>query len=180
MRLTPTSRVLAVAVLLLVATALLWWVVGFPIGSALLDGAPTFRKAFGYGTLGLLRLLALSLAVTFSLAAVGAAGGPSRWLVLAAMAFGAVLLHGDTSTADALAVTLLVIGAAAVAESGGTSQLVVAALSALLVALVALWDLPFGTPQRILAVVVRALFYHLPLLLGPALLERHVLSRITK
>jgi hypothetical protein len=180
MRLTPTARLLVVAVLLLVATALLWWLVGFPIGNALLGDAAAFRRAFGYGPLGFLRLFALAVALPFSLAAVGAAAAPSRWLVLTAMAFGAVLLHGDTSTADALAVALLVLVAAAVSESGGTSQIVVAAVGALVVAVAALWDLPLGTPQRVLALVVRALFYYVPLLLGPALLERHVLRRIAK
>jgi len=180
MRLTPTSRILVVAVLLLVVTSLLWWLIGFPIGGALLDDAPAYRRAFGYGPLGLARLFALAVAVPFSLTAVGAAAGPSRWLVLAAMAFGAVLLHGDHSTADALAVVLLVLAASAVAESAGVSQIVVAAAAALVVAATALWDLGLGTPQRILAIVVRALFYYVPLLLGPALLERHVLRRIAK
>jgi hypothetical protein len=180
MRLTPTSRILVLAVLLLAATAVVWWLVGFPIGSALLDGSEEYRKAFAYGNVRMLRLLALSLAVPFSLVAVGAAAGPSRWLVLAAMAFGAVLLHGDTSTADALAVSLLVISAAAVAEAGGTTQVVVAGLSAFLIALASLWDLRLGTSQRILASLVRGIFYYVPLLLGPALLERYVMRRIAK
>jgi len=180
MRLTPTSRVLVVAVLLLVATAVLWWAIGFPVGSALLDDAPAYRRAFGYGPLGLARLFALALAVPFSLAAAGAAAGPSRWLVLAAMAFGAVLLHGDHSTADALAVALLVLAASAVTEASGASQLVVAGIAAVVVAATALWDLGLGTPQRILAILVRALFYYVPLLIGPALLERQVLRRIAK
>ena len=180
MRLTPTSRILVVAVLLLVGTAVLWWLVGFNIASALLDDAPAFRPAFRYGPLALARLFALAVAIPFSLAAVGAAAGPSRWLVLAAMAFGTVLLHGDTTTADALAVALLVLAAVAVSESTGTTRLVVAALAALLVAATALWDLGVDTAQRVIAMVVRALFYYVPLLLGPALLERHVIRRIAK
>jgi hypothetical protein len=78
MRLTPTTRILVVAVLLLVATAVLWWVIGLPIGAALLDDAPAFRRSLGYGPLGLARLLALAVAIPFTLAAVGGAAGPSR------------------------------------------------------------------------------------------------------
>jgi len=37
MRFSPTTRLIAVSVLLLAATAIIWWGVGFPIGSALLD-----------------------------------------------------------------------------------------------------------------------------------------------
>jgi hypothetical protein len=77
-------------------------------------------------------------------------------------------------------VALLILAASAVDESAGNSRFVVAGLAALLVAATALWDLGLGTPQKILAIVVRALFYYAPLLLGPSLLERHVMRRFAK
>lgn len=176
MRLTPVARVVAVAVLLLVATAILWWVAGYRIGAALLNDAPAWR-AYGYGALGLVRLFALALAVPVAIAVAASAGAQVRWLALAAIAFGAVLLYGDRSPGDVLAVVLLVLGAAAVSEAAGTQQLVVAAAAAVLVAIAAISDLHLETGQRIIAIVVRAAFFYLPLLIGPSLIDRHVLKR---
>ena len=178
MRLTQTSRILVVAVLLLAAVGVLWWGVGFHVGSTLLDDAAAWRRSFGYGPLGLVRLFALALVVPVALAVVGSASAQGRWLALAAIAFGAVLLYGDRSSGDVLAVVLFVFGAVAVSESHGRSQWVVAVAAALLVAFAALWDLSLGTAQKSLAVVVRGVFFYAPLLIGPSLLERHALPRI--
>ena len=181
MRLSPTTRVIAVSVLLLVATALIWWGVGFPIGSALLGGAASaWRSAFGYGPVGLMRLFALAIAVTVTIAVVATASPQARWMAIAALAFGAVLLYGDRSRGDIVAVVLLVLAAAATSETSGTHQLVSAAAIALVVAFAALSDLPLPTPQLVLAILVRAAFFYLPLLVGPALLERHALRRVAK
>lgn len=180
MRLTPTTRLIAVSVLLLAATALIWWGVGFPIGSALLDGASSWRSAFGYGPLGLMRLFALAIAVPVTIAVVGSASAQARWLAIAALAAGTVLLYGDRSRGDVVAVVLLVLAAAAMAETSGTQQLVSAAAVAVVIAFAALSDLSLPTPQLVLAILVRAVFFYVPLLVGPALLERHALRRIAK
>lgn len=180
MRLTPTTRVIAVSVLLLVATAAIWWGVGFPLGSALLDGASQWRSAFGYGPVGLMRLFALAIAVPVTIAVVGSSSPQARWLAIAALAFGSVLLYGDMSRGDIVAVVLLVLAAAAMAETSGTQQLVSAAAIALVIAFAALSDLPLATPQRALAIAVRAAFFYVPLLVGPALLERYALRRLAR
>jgi len=180
MRLTPTTRLIAVSVLLLAATALLWWGIGFPLGSALLDGASAWRSAFGYGPTGLMRLFALAIAVPVTIAVVGSASPQARWMAIAALAFGTVLLYGDRSRGDVVAVVLLVLAAAAMAETSGTQQLVSAAAVAVVVAFAALSDVGLSKPQLVLAILVRALFFYVPLLVGPALLERHALRRIAK
>ncbi len=180
MRLTPITRVIAVSVLLLAATGLVWWGVGFPLGSALLGGAGAWRSAFGYGPAGLMRLFALAIAVPVTIAVVASASTQARWMAIAALALGAVLLHGDRSRGDVIAVVLLVIAAAAMVETSGTHQLVSAAAVAVVIAFAALADLPLPTPQLVLAMVVRAAFFYLPLLVGPALLERYALKRVTR
>ncbi len=180
MRLTATTRVIAVSVLLLAVTALIWWGVGFPLGSALLDGHSAWRSAFGYGPVGLMRLFALAIAVPVTIAVVASASSQARWMAIVALAFGAVLLSGDRSRGDVIAVVLLVLAAASTAETSGTHQLVSAALIALVIAFAALSDLSLTTPRLVVAIVVRAAFFYLPLLVGPALLERHALRRIAK
>ena len=180
MRLTPTTRLITLAVLLLVVTAVVWWGVGFPIGGALLDGASAWRNNFGYGTLALMRLFALAIAVSVTLAVVASVSPQVRWLALAALALGAVLLYGDRSRGDMVGVVLLVFGAAAMSETNGTQQLVAAAAIAVVISFAALADLPLATPQKIIAVLVRAVFFYAPLLLGPTYLERWVLKRVAK
>jgi len=179
-RFTPTTRLVAVAVVLAAATGLLWWFVGFPLGKALLDGAPIWAKSFGYGNLGLMRLLALAITVPFTAAVVTSVSPQTRWLAIAAVAFGAVLLYGDRSRGDIVAVVLFVLAAAAMAETGGVQQAVAAVAISLVVAFAALSDLTLGTSQKIFAVVLRAVLFYAPLLLGPTYLERHVLKRISK
>jgi hypothetical protein len=180
MRLTPTTRVIAVSVLLLAATAIVWWGVGFPLGSALLDGHSSWRSAFGYGAVGLMRLFALAIAVPVTIAVVASASPQARWMAIAALAFGAVLLYGDRSRGDMIAVVLLVLAAAAMSETSGTHQLVSASAIALVIAFAALSDLSLPPPRLALAILVRAAFFYLPLLVLPALLERHAIRRLAK
>jgi hypothetical protein len=180
MRFTPTTRLISVAVLLLAGTALVWWGVGFHLGSALLDGASAWRSSFGYGPLGLMRLFALAITVPVTIAVATSASQQTRWLALAALAFGAVMLYGDRSRGDIVAVVLFVLGAAAMAETSGRQQLVAALATAVVVAFAALVDLSLATPQKTLAVIVRALFFYAPLLLGPTYLERYALPRIAR
>lgn len=180
MKLTPTSRLVALSVLLAAATGLLWWIVGFPLGRALLDGAPAWARGFGYGNAGLLRLLALALVVPFTATVATSVPPQTRWVALAAIAFGAVLLHGDRSQADVVAVVFLVLGAAAVSESSGGPQAIAGVAIAVVVAFAALSDVALGTSQKVFAVLVRAVFYYAPLLLGPTYLERFVLKKIAR
>lgn len=180
MRFTPTSRLIALAVLLLVATAVIWWGVGFPVGRALLDGAAAWRNNFGYGPLGLMRLFALAIIVPITMAVSTSISPQVRWLALAALALGAVLLYGDRSLGDVVAVVLLVFAAAAMSESNGTQQIVAAMAIAVVISFAALSDLTLSTPQKILAVLVRAAFFYAPLLLGPTYLERWALKRVAR
>lgn len=179
MRLTPTTRLLALAVLLLAATAVVWWGVGFHVGSALLDGAAAW-KALGYGPLGLMRLFALALVVIVTVSVASSVPAQFRWLALAAIALGAVMLHGDRSRGDMVAVVVLVFAAAAMTESSGTSQLVAGLAIAVVISFAALADLAVATPQKVIAVLVRAAFFYAPLLLGPTYLERWALRRVAK
>ena len=50
----------------------------------------------------------------------------------------------------------------------------------IVIAFAALADLPLQTPQLVIAIVVRAVFFYVPLLVGPTYLEKYVLRRITK
>jgi hypothetical protein len=101
-------------------------------------------------------------------------------MAIAALAFGAVLLHGDLSRGDIVAVVLLVLAAASMTETSGNQQLVSAAAIAVIIAFAAVWDLPLTKPRMLVAIVVRAAFFYLPLLVGPALLERHALRRLAR
>src|SRR5512133_2182179 len=121
MRLTPTTRLIAISVLLLAATPLIWWGV--------------------CGPLGLMRLFALAIAVPVTIAVAASASAQARWLAIAALAAGTVLLYGDRSRGDVVAVVLLVLAAAAMAETSGTQQLVSAAAVAVVIAFAALSDL---------------------------------------
>jgi hypothetical protein len=180
MRFTPTTRLIALAVLLVVSTALAWWGIGFHLGSALLDGASPWRSSFGYGPLGLMRLFALAITVLVTLAVVTSTSQQTRWLAIAAVAFGAVLLYGDKSRGDIVAVVVFVLAAAAMSETSGREQVIAALATAVVIAFAALSDLSLATPHKVLAVLVRALFFYAPLLLGPTYLERYALKRVAR
>ena len=180
MRFTQTTRLIAAAVLLLASTGLLWWGVGFHLGAALLDGSAAWRSSFGYGPLGVMRLFALAIVVSVTIAVVASVSPQTRWLSLAAVAFGGVLLYGDPSRGDIVAVVVLVLAAAAMTESSGKTQAIRAVAIALVIAFAALQDLAVATPQKTIAIIVRALFFYVPLLLGPTYLERHALKRLTR
>jgi hypothetical protein len=180
MRLTQTTRLIAIAVLLLAATALLWWGLGFHLGSALLDGSVAWKRSFGFGPTGLLRLFALAIAVAVTLAVASSVPASARWISLAAIAVGAALLHGDHGRGDVVGVVLLVFAAAAVAESSGRGQVVAALAVALVVAFASTVDAPLSTSQKAMAILVRAVFFYAPLLLGPSYLERYALPRVAR
>jgi hypothetical protein len=180
MRLTQTARVLLVAVLLLAVTAVLWWGAGFRLGAALLDDAPAWRRSFGYGSLALARLFALALVVPVTLAVISAAAPQFRWVAMTAIALGAVLISGERASGDVLAVVFFTFGIAAVSEYSGTAQLVAALAVALVVAFASLLDVPLGSGHKALATLVRAVFFYVPLLVGPTYVERYALKRLAR
>lgn len=180
MRLTPTLRLVAVSVLLAAATALLWWLVGFPLGRGLLDSAPAWSRSFDYGEPELMRLLALAITVTLTGAVATSVSPQARWLAVAALALGAAVLFGERDAGGVVAIVLFVLAAASMSETSGVGQAVAAVAISVLVAFAALGDLRLGTAQKVFAVLVRAVFYYAPLLLGPTYLERWVVGRPSK
>ncbi len=179
MRFTQTARLMAVAVLLMVATAAIWWGIGFRLGEVLLDNASAWHR-FEYGAFPLMRLLALAIAVPFTIAVVGSASPQARWIALGAVAVGAVLVYGEGDRSDVVGVVLFVFAAAAVSEASGSQQIVTALVAALVVSFASLADLPVQTAQKAFAMIVRAVFFYAPLLLGPAYVERYALKRIAR
>ncbi len=179
MRFTQTARLIAIAVLLLVATAVIWWGIGFRLGEVLLDNASAWRT-FEYGAMPLVRLFALAIIVPVTIAVVGSASPQGRWIALAAVAIGAVLLYGDRDRSDVVSVVLFVLAAAAVSEASGTQQIATAVITAVVVSFAALADLSVPTAQKAFAILVRAVFFYTPLLLGPTYVDRYALKRVSK
>ncbi len=177
MRFTQTSRLIAVAVLLVVATAIAWWGVGYHLGAALVNDASAWHY-FSYGASGLVRLFALAIIVLVTLAVAASSSPQMRWIAIGAVAIGAVLLYGDQDRADVVGVVLFVLSVVAVSEAGGTQQITTALVTAIVVSFVSLSDLPLPVAQKTFAILIRAIFFYTPLLLGPAYLERYVMKRI--
>lgn len=183
MKLTPTFRLLASAVILTAATALLWWLVGYTMGKGILGetgGLVPFRRAYGYEEGALLQLLALALVAPLVRAIVEETSAQGRWVAVGASALGAALLFGDKGTGSGLGVFLFAVAAAAAAESAGLAQLLAALLGALLAALAFVLELPLGTGERLIVMALRAVFFFGPLLLGPPYVEKYVLDRLEK
>lgn len=179
MRLTPTLRAIAVAVLVFLATAAIWWLVGFQIGKGVLEdagGGVAWRSAFGFRDGGTARLLFLAILTVVAGAVAATVQGASRWPILAALALGAALVLGVREGGLA-AVVLFVLAAGAVAEADAGARLVAAAVLALVVAFAEALDGSFTAGQGALAVLLRGLLFWLPLLAGPSLAERYVLGR---
>ncbi len=180
MRLTQTLRVLAVAVLLLLGTAVLWWLVGYPIGKGILGetgNLGAFRRSFGYDERHVVRLFALALAVPVTQAIAAAAPAQARWMMLAATALGAALLYDDKSGGAVLGVALFVFAVAGVAEESGVAQIVAAVAAAVVVAFAFTIDSPFGAGEKMAVIALRAVFFFAPLLLGAGYVERYALQR---
>jgi len=179
MRLTPTARLVATALLVFLATAAIWWLVGYQIGKGLLEeagGAGAWRASFGFRDGGVARLLFLSLLGALALAAAGATQGAARWALVAGLAMGGAFLLGARDGALA-AVMLFVLAVAAVDEAAQGSQQLVAALAlGLAAAFAQVVDGPFTMGQAALAVGLRGALFWWPLLIGPHLVEQHVLG----
>lgn len=179
MKLTPTIRLVAVALLVFVATAVVWWLVGYQIGKGILGdvgGEGAWTAAYGFRDGGIARLLFLSLLSALALAASGSAQGGARWAILAGLALGAGLVLGLRD--GALAATILfVLGIVAIDEAEGFSAQLLAALAfGLLAAFAQELDTPLTLGQAVLAVVLRGALFWFPLLAGPHLAERYVLG----
>ncbi len=168
------------AVLLLAGTALVWWLVGYPVGKSILDetgGVAFFRRSFGFEERALVRLFALALVVPVTHALVGSAPSQARWIVLAATALGAALLYDDKSGGALLGVVLFVFSVAAVAEESGTRRVAVALAAAVVVAFAFTIDTPLATGSKMVVIALRALFFFTPLLVGAEYVERWALGR---
>jgi hypothetical protein len=179
MRLTPTLRLVLVALLVFLATAALWWLVGYQVGKGLLEeagGAGSWRASFGFREGGVARLLFLSLLGALALAATGAAQGAARWALVAGLGLGGAFVLGARDGALA-AVTLYVLAVAAVDEAPeGAPRLAAALVLGLAVAFAQVVDGPFTVGQAALAVGLRGALFWWPLLAGPYLVERWVAS----
>ncbi len=184
MRLTQTQRLLATAVVLLAGTAVLWWLVGYPIGKGIIDspsGLSALRRGYAYQEAGLVRLFALALVVPATLAVLSSYSAQMRWPVLAAIVVAAVLFLEDKVTAaGSLGVALFVLGAVAVSESDGKLRPVVALVAGFLVAFVYVADSTYSTGEKLAVMALRAIFYYGPLLAGPFYIETYVFKPAAK
>jgi len=176
MRLSPTARLVAVAVLVFAATAAIWWFVGYQIGKGLLEeagGGATWRAAYGFREGGAARLLFVAVLSAVALGVSGAAEGAARWALLAGLGLAAALALGARE--GALAGTLLfVLAVGAVDEADGRALWPAAAALGVVVAFAEVLDLSFTAGQAAIAVVLRGLLFWLPLLAGPHLAVRYV------
>lgn len=180
MRLTQTQKLLATAVVLLAGTAVLWWLVGYPIGKGIIDSPSSlsaFRRGYGFQESALLRLFALALVVVATLAVLASYSAQLRWPALAAVAVVAVLFLEDrVTTVGSLGVALFVLGAVAVSESEGKLRPVVALVAGFIVAFVYVVDSSFSTGEKLVVMALRAVFYFGPLLAGPYYVETYALK----
>jgi hypothetical protein len=180
MRLAQTQRLLATAVLLLAGTAITWWLVGYPIGKGILDspgGLASFRRTYGFQESSVVWLFALALVVPVTRAVLASASPQARWLALLGVAVVAVLLLQEwDSTAGRLGVALFVLAVAAVAESDGTARIVVAIVAGAVVTFAFTVDSPFSLGELAAVVLLRAVFFFCPLLVGPHYVDAYVLE----
>ena len=179
MKVTDTLRILLTVVAVAAATALLWWVVGYPVGKGILQetgGVAAFQRAYGLREQVFLQILSLALVGSLSLAALAKAPAASAGLWLGAVALGAALFVGGRGGAD-LAAALFVLAFAAVGEAEGRSRFFAAAVAGLVVAFVQVVDASFGTGEKLVVIALRTLFFYGPLLLGPHLADRWLWRR---
>jgi hypothetical protein len=175
MRLTPTQRLLATAVALLACTAVVWWIVGYPIGKTLIDstgGLATFRKGYSFQEPALVRLFALALLVPVTLSVVASVSAQARWLALGLIVAVAVLvLEEKGNPGGSLGVALFVLAASAVSEGEGKTRIPVALVAGLVVAFAQTVDSSFSFGEKLIVMVLRAVFFFGPLLVGPHYIE---------
>jgi hypothetical protein len=179
MRLTPTLRLVATALVVFLATALLWWLVGYQIGKGLLEGAvggAGFRAGYGHHDGGIARLIFLSLLSVIALAASGESQGAGRWALLAGLGLGSALVLGARGGTLA-ALVLFVLAAVATDEAEPFStQLVTALALALVVAFAQELDSSIDDWHAAIAILLRGALFWWPLLAGPHLVGRYLLA----
>lgn len=177
MKMTQTLRLILGAAVLTVAVAVLWWIVGYALGKTALDqsgAGGAFSRIYSFREASLLPLFALAL-LTYLARLVGAEQGGARWLRLLALAAGAALLFGGEKAYGAeLGWVLFVLAVVATAEaSGGVPGLLAGLVAGAFVALVFVIDrAEFGMGQKLMVIVVRDVFFFVPLLVGPEWLDK--------
>ncbi len=179
MKITDTLRLILGATALLVAVAVLWWIVGYTLGKAVLQetgGAGAFQRSYGFRESAVLRLFALALLSPLTRLVV-AENREGRWLRLAGLAGVAALLFGEKSPGSDLSVALFVLAAAAVAEAQGKQALVVALVAGAVVAFASVFETSLGTGEKLLVIALRDAFVFTPLLVGPEWLDRWLWRR---
>ena len=176
MKMTQTLRLILGAAVLAVAVAVLWWIVGYALGKSALDqsgAGGTFARIYAFRDASLLPLFALAL-LSYLTRLVGAEAGGARWLRLLAIAAGAaVLFGGERAYGPELGWVLFVLAAVATAEASGVQGLLVALVAGAFVALVFVFErAEFGTGQKLITIVLRDVFFFVPLLAGPEWLDK--------
>lgn len=179
MRLSPVVRAVITALLVFVATAIVWWLVGFQIGKGLLQemgGENTWRSLYGFADGGLGRVLFLAVLGTVALLVAEAMPQGGKWPALVAVALGAALVQGERDGALA-AIVLFVLAAAAASDGEGRSRLLTGVGLAFAVAFASVVDTPFDAGAKLVALILRGALFYAPLLVGPRLVEQWVLGR---
>lgn len=176
MKMTQTLRLILGAAVLTVAVAVLWWIVGYALGKSALEqtgAGAAFSRIYAFREGSLLPLFALAL-LAFLTRLVGAEAGGARWLRLLAVAAGAaVLFGGERAYGPELGWVLFVLAAVATAEASGVQGLLVALVAGAFVALVFVFErAEFGTGQKLITIVLRDVFFFVPLLVGPEWLDK--------
>ena len=176
MKMTQTLRLILGAAALTAAVAMLWWIVGYAIGKSALDqsgAGAAFSRIYSFRESSLLPLFALAL-LAYLTRLVGAEQGGARWVRLLALAAGAaVLFGGEKAYGPELGWVLFVLAALATAEASGVPGLLAALVAGAFVAFVFVIDrAEFGTGQKLIAILVRDVFFFVPLLAGPEWVDK--------
>ncbi|HYQ80247.1 MAG TPA: hypothetical protein VEP68_02035 [Anaeromyxobacteraceae bacterium] len=189
MKMTQTLRLILGAAALAVAVAVLWWIVGFALGKSALDqsgAGEAFARIYAYREGSLVPLFALAL-LSYLARLLGPDGGGQgggrseggrsdggRWIRLLALAAGAAVLFGGANAyGPELGWVLFVLAAVATAEASALQGLLAALVAGAFVALVFTLDrAELGTGQKLIVIVLRDVFFFVPLLIGPEWLDK--------
>ncbi len=176
MKMTQTLRLILGAAVLTAAVAVLWWIVGYALGKSALEqsgAGAAFSRMYAFREESLLPLFALAL-LSYLARLVSAEGAAGRWLRLAVLGAAAALIFGGSRYASAeIGWVLFVFAAAVAAESAGIQALLAALVAGAFVAFAFVIDkAEFGTGQKLIAIVLRDVFFFVPLLVGPEWLDR--------
>jgi len=176
MKMTQTLRLILGAAVLTVAVAVLWWIVGYALGKSALEqsgAGQAFSRIYAFREASVLPVFALAL-LSYLTRLVGGEQGGARWLRLLALAAGAALLFGGERNYGAeLGWVLFTLAVVATAEASGVQGILVALIAGAFVAFAFVFDrAEFGVGQKLITIVVRDIFFFVPLLAGPEWLDR--------